>query len=311
MKTYIIEGIVTALSSISHNGGEVNGVVSQLRREKYTQKNGEPIEIPVISGNSSRGCIRDISAIDILTTKEDVAIKCNDTDFDLMFSGGHLESTKEEALNIEKVRKLREELPILAILGASVGNQMLRGKLDMGKMIPICKETMHLLPDDLLTRLIDFKPQSIWEYCQVEMYVRKDDKKDELLKKFRTIKEANESPEAVKKSQMMYFMETFTAGMKFYWKIGLRDCTDEQTGAFLSYLNKWLEMPFPIGGNGRIGLGDIKVDFYNTKVVDSEVKFDNDEFVVFIDKYNETKKDVSAYFEKGVSKTLFDSKENG
>ena len=54
MKTYILEGIVTALSSISHNGGEKNGIVTQLRREKFVQPNGKVIEVPVISGNSIR-----------------------------------------------------------------------------------------------------------------------------------------------------------------------------------------------------------------------------------------------------------------
>ena len=34
MRSYIMEGVVTALSSITHNGGERNGTVTQLRREK-------------------------------------------------------------------------------------------------------------------------------------------------------------------------------------------------------------------------------------------------------------------------------------
>ena len=70
MKTYIVEAKVTALSSVSHNGGEKNGVVTQLRREKCVQSKGKVAEVPVISGNSSRGIMRDMSAIDILTKKD-------------------------------------------------------------------------------------------------------------------------------------------------------------------------------------------------------------------------------------------------
>ena len=35
MKTFVLEGTCTALSSISHNGGEKNGTIVQLRREKF------------------------------------------------------------------------------------------------------------------------------------------------------------------------------------------------------------------------------------------------------------------------------------
>jgi hypothetical protein len=35
MKTYVFETTMTALSSISHNGGQSFGINSKLRREKY------------------------------------------------------------------------------------------------------------------------------------------------------------------------------------------------------------------------------------------------------------------------------------
>ena len=54
---YQYEGVVTALSSISHIG-ETVGVNAKLRREKLVTPNGIE-EVPVISGNSLRGQLRD------------------------------------------------------------------------------------------------------------------------------------------------------------------------------------------------------------------------------------------------------------
>ena len=58
MKTLIFEGTVTALTSISHIG-ETRGINSMLRREKIVGADHEVEEIPIISGNSVRGMLRD------------------------------------------------------------------------------------------------------------------------------------------------------------------------------------------------------------------------------------------------------------
>jgi hypothetical protein len=301
MKTYILEGIVTALTSICHNGGERNGTVTQLRREKFVQPNGKVIEVPVISGNSIRGKLRDIAAIEILTKSDGVKIKVDGDSFNLLFTGGSLESTGSEGINIEKVRKMRKDMPMLSILGGSVGNIILPGKVDIGKLIPIAKETLHLIPEKFHG---NEEIKSIWEYCQVEMNTRKDDSKDENKRDF--LIESDKKKE--NPVQMMYQVETLAAGTRFYWKICLRDTSDIETGAFLQTLQTWSEQASQVGGNGRVGHGALKLDLIETKVVDSDVKFDNDEFVTFKEKYNEAKKDVSAYFEQGISKTLFDQK---
>lgn len=52
MQTLILEGVVRALTQISHNGGEINGNVAALRRMKVIQPDGKYVEVPHISGNS-------------------------------------------------------------------------------------------------------------------------------------------------------------------------------------------------------------------------------------------------------------------
>jgi len=58
MKTYIFNGAVTALSSISHIG-ENRGITSLLRREKIVAGDGTVEEVPIFSGNGIRGMLRD------------------------------------------------------------------------------------------------------------------------------------------------------------------------------------------------------------------------------------------------------------
>lgn len=300
MKTFILEGICTALSSISHNGGEKNGTIVQLRREKFVQPKGKVVEIPVISGNSIRGKIRDLAAIDILTKNDGVKVQVDADNFNLLFSGGALESTGGKNLDIEKVRQMRKDIPMISVLGCSIGNVIVPGKVDIGKMIPICKETLHLIPEKFHgTEEI----KTIWEYCQVEMNTRKDDTKDENKREF--IKKEFLT-EDLRGGQMMYNIETLVAGTRFYWKICLRDTTDIETGAFLSILQSWAAQSSQVGGNGRVGHGRLRVDLTETSVVDSEMKFENSDFVSYIDKATEAKKDVTDYFEKGVSKNLFE-----
>lgn len=302
MKTYILEGIVTALSSITHNGGEKNGTVTQLRREKFIQKNGKPIEIPVISGNSIRGKLRDIAAMDILTKQDGTKIKVDADSFNLLFTGGSLESTGSEGINIEKVRQMRKDMPMLSVLGGSVGNVILPGKVEIGKLIPIAKETLHLIPEQYHNAYTE-EPKSIWEYCQLEMYTRKDDAKDEVKKEFLQDIDGKKKANPV---QMKYDTETIAAGTKFYWRICLKDTNDIETGAFLQTLSTWAEQNSQVGGNGRVGHGALKLEIKETKVIDSDLDFQNEDFVKYIDGYKEKKKDVSSYFEKGISKTLFE-----
>lgn len=300
MKTYILEGIVTALSSITHNGGEKNGTVTQLRREKFVQPNGKPMEIPVISGNSIRGKLRDIAAIEILTKNDGVKIKVDADSFNLLFTGGSLESTGAAGIDVGKVKQMRRDMPMLSVLGGSVGNVILPGKVEIGKLLPICKETLHLIPEKYHDAYTE-PAKSIWEYCQLEMYTRKDDSKDEVKKEYLE----DDAEKKTNPVQMKYDTETLAAGTKFYWRVCLKDTNDIETGAFLQTLNTWAEQNSQVGGNGRVGHGALKLEIKETKLIDSDLDFKNTDFVRFIDGYKEAKKDVSAYFEKGVSKELF------
>lgn len=61
MKTIEFAGVMTALSSISHGGGQSFGINAKLRREKFVQPDGSVEEVPVLSGNGLRGLLRELN----------------------------------------------------------------------------------------------------------------------------------------------------------------------------------------------------------------------------------------------------------
>lgn len=289
MQTYVLEGTMTALSSISHNGGQSFGVTSKLRREKFVQPDRTVEEVPILSGNGLRGMLRDRGMYHMCRAigygEEDETGKPRGLSlaaFYFLFSGGALTSTGSRGLDIDAARLIRRTIPLVGVFGGAVGNQILPGKLKCGKAIPICAETTHLLPDS-------FRPDtlsSVWEYLQEEMYTRKDDEKDDhkrallapavrgLLDDERRLEHAKKKAgedmveETGQKQQMRYFVETFAAGTPFYWKIVLDDASDLEFEAFVTTLVEFSKLPY-VGGKSNVGLGEVAIAFNTWFSIDS------------------------------------------
>jgi len=289
MRTYILEGVVTALSSISHNGGERNGTVTQLRREKFVQPGGKVAKVPVISGNSIRGILRDNGMFSMLrqlgygVNEDSGEVKGLPLSaFYFLFSGGALTSTGSDGVDIKYFRDMRETIPLIGLFGGAVGNMIMPGKMKIGKLLPICTETAHLLPVRFLPESI----QTIWEYCQTEMYTRRDDEKNDRVRMLISRPAITEGPGSEapveKKSapqQMKYDVETLAAGTQFYWKIVLEDVSDVEFEAFLATIIEFSKAP-NIGGKGAVGHGEISIKLDNWIEVDSRVNLQGTELDV-------------------------------
>lgn len=292
MRTIVLEGMVTALSSIMHNGGQQNSTTSMLRREKFVQPSGKVCTIPVISGNSIRGILRDVGMYDMLQ-KLGYGIEQREGDekpivkglplsaFYFLFSGGALSSTGESGINIEKFRKMKELIPLIGVFGGASGNAIMPGKLKIGKMIPVAKETMHLLPKDLQ----NIHAESIWEYCQTEMYTRRDDEKNDRVRNLidesvrALIGSGTAKADITKAStaqQMMYNVETLAAGTQFYWSVTLEDATDVEWEAFVNTLLVFSKSPY-IGGRSAVGHGKIAIKMDRWMEIDSRANLDGKE----------------------------------
>lgn len=308
MKTYKFEGVVTALSSISHNGGEISGNMSRLRREKFVQPDGKIAEVPIISGNAIRGILRDVGMYHMLSSlgygiaQDGKVIGLPLKAFYFLFSGGSLTSTNSEKVNIEAFRKMKTMIPLVSLFGGAVGNSIIPGKMDCGKMYPIAKETAHLVPEKFLTDNL----LSVWDLCQVETYTRRDDaKNDRLLHMLQqkqlvanTLFQEDEIQEVSTRQQMIYNVETIVAGTRFYWQVVLRDITDIELDAFLTALIYFGKTP-TVGGKSATGLGQVKIHFDKWIEIDSHAHVKGTEVNMrLLDKYNNHLKEHSDEIKK-------------
>lgn len=279
VKTLEFEGVVTALSSISHIG-KTHGTHSKLRREKIVQPDKTVEEVPIISGNSMRGILRDRGMLHMLRSlgygvnEETGEVRgLSLAAFYFLFSGGSLTGDASRGLNIKEARRWRDVIPLVSIFGGAMGSRIMPGKVKIDKMVPICKETIHTLPQ----RFQEQKTISIWEMLQEESYTRSDDEKNEKLRKLikpdvQKLLEAKAVDEQERrgtvddvrddeqKQQMRYHVETIAAGTELFWSITLDDVTDLEFEAFCAALAAFSRFPY-IGGKSGVGHGKVSIEF--------------------------------------------------
>jgi CRISPR type IV-associated protein Csf2 len=281
VKTLCFEGTMTLLTSCSHIG-ESFGINSKLRREKIIQPDGSVEDVPIISGNSIRGILRDRGMLHMLRTlgygvnEETGEVRgLSMAAFYFLFSGGALTKTGDRGLDVDEARRWRDLIPLVAIFGGAMGNQIMPGKCKIGKAIPICSETAHLLPERFVN---GNELKSIWDLCQEEAYTRRDDEKNEKLRQLiapevRGLLEAKAAKEREKlgtsddvagetgqKQQMRYYVETLAAGTRLFWEVTLDDVTDLEFEAFAVCLAEFARWPY-IGGKSGVGHGKVAIRF--------------------------------------------------
>lgn len=274
--SYRIEGAATLLSSLVH-GGEHAGTVGYLRREKIIGPDGAPVEVPVVSGNALRGLLRDHAAEvfhDALGRPE-LPVQV----FHLLWSGGALaKAGAGHVLGARQLAEVRRLIPVVSLFGGSGAGKIIEGKLRVGKLVPICAETAHIVPADLLPT----EPRSVWEMLQIEEFTRRDDaKRDQLHHAIEgfgpreleastsgTLLEVAEHAPAVEDEvdgpaqQMRYGMETLAAGARLHWWVTLRGVTDVERALFAAAVDRWLASGGAIGGRAATGHGRLRLDVH-------------------------------------------------
>lgn len=297
MQTLIYEGTLTALTSIAHSGGQSFGIETKLRRERFVQPDGSVEEVPVLSGNGLRGMLRDrgmwqmCRALGYGVDEENGKVRgLSLSAFYLLFSGGALGEGTTAGIDVDYARKLRHLIPLISIFGGAVGNQILPGKLKVGKAIPICAETLHLLPKSYREQFA--QPASIWDFLQAEMYTRKDDERNEKLRtviegkarlQLEGARQESSLPVASRATeekrppqQMMYYVETFAAGTPFHWKLTLEDVSEVEYDAFMTCLAEFSKLPY-VGGKSAVGLGEVAIRFDKWLEIDSRLRAEGTE----------------------------------
>lgn len=196
--------------------------------------------IPVITGNSIRGQIRDSMALHLL---ELLDVKVSKDTFNILFSGGNINGTMKD--DVEKAKKVRACFPSISLMGGGLGDMIMAGKLICSFAYPICQETEQItgIYSDLSWHsLID----------EIE-FTRTDDGKNDKLAEYMI--DADEDKTAKASTQMRFSVQYMAAGTEFVQDfIFLDGLTNLELGAFYAGLKKWFETP-KLGGMAAKGFG--------------------------------------------------------
>ncbi len=221
--------------------------------------------LPIITANSVRGILRDSGAkffLDRLGCKVDKEI------FHILFSGGNLNGTMKN--DVGKAKSVREHFPLVSVFGGGLGDMILAGKMAVGNLYPICKESEWITgeySDTSWKNLID----------EIE-YTRADDGKDDTLSNY--IINPDDVKKAKASTQMRYAVQYMAAGTAFMQEIFLFDNISpiEESALYSAFLS-WFNLP-KLGGMANKGFGffDAETNFginVKSQKIETTGKFDS------------------------------------
>lgn len=255
----------TAKAPISHIG-EVASIGSYFNMIKTSNGN-----IPIVTGNSVRGILRDSGAKVLLDTLGTAVSK--DT-FHILFSGGNLNGTLKE--DVEKAKNIRKHFPIVSLLGGGLGDQIMSGKIMVGNLYPLCEETYEML-DETFTDIS-------WKNLISEIeFTRTDDSKSDVLSKY--ITDITKEKTAKASTQMRYSVQYMAVGTVFIQDIYVSETiTDLELGALYSAFSQWFKTPI-LGGMANKGFGTFSAETDFGIEVNNGIVTINDEAKKYINEY--------------------------
>ena len=208
--------------------------------------------LPIITGNSVRGTLRDFGAKHLL---ERLGTKVDKETFHILFSGGNLNGTMKN--DVEKAKNVREHFPLISLFGGGLGDMIMSGKFCVGNLYPICKETCISLGEDF--------SEVSWKNLIDEIeFTRTDDGKDDTLSDY--ISDPEEEKKAKASTQMRYSVQYMAKGTEFVQDVYFNEnVTNLELGAFYSAVCDWFKEPM-LGGMASKGFGNF----------DAEIKIDDD-----------------------------------
>lgn len=202
--------------------------------------------VPVITGNSVRGQLRDSMAAHLLDTMSDgnlLGVKVSKDVFNILFSGGNINGAMKD--DVEKAKNIRAHFPLVSLMGGGLGDMIMDGKLICSFAYPVCKETESITGID---------SDISWHSLIDEMeFTRTDDGKNDRLAGY--MQDAGEEKTAKASTQMRYSVQYMAAGTEFVQDfVFLSGTTRLERGAFYAGIHKWFEAP-RLGGMAAKGFG--------------------------------------------------------
>lgn len=198
--------------------------------------------LPVITGNSIRGQIRDAGAGELL---ERIGETVDKEVFHVLFSGGNVSASMKD--DVGRAAAVRERFPLISVLGGALGTMIMAGKLLCGFAYPVCREAEDVLG----------VPSAVsWHSLIDEIeFTRTDDaKNDRLAAAYISDVDAESVGQA--SQQMRYAVQYMAAGTEFMQRLTLLPGTTEiELGALLSAIEYWWRTAPRLGGMSAKGFG--------------------------------------------------------
>ncbi len=264
MRHYRIFGEFKTLSPLSHIGESIS-TITYLVEEPILQSSGKIEPVFSYSGNAWRGQMRDLAASYMLNK---LGLTVNIDAFHLLFSGGKIGG--EQSIDLDYARSMRRVVPMIALFGGGVGNQIMPGKMRVNSAYPVCIEAMPVISDR-------YHPECLKNsYRQLTMeksYTRMDDSKhpdrinhvpdkDVLL-----LSEKKGKQKSDVSTQMRMTSELLIPGVTLVHEIDLIDVSQVELGVLVSALNSFSASSYIGGqcnrGHGKVSYKSILMDMEN------------------------------------------------
>lgn len=257
MRTIVYTGTLRAQTSIAH-GSKASGNNHPFRRETFILPSGKRLAaVPVVSGGAVRGSLRRMAAA---MTQQ--AIVGDGTlphpVVHALRTGGSLRETRTsgDVLTGERQAILRDAIPMFGVFGLAAGGRIMSGRLQVGKPLPVAKETMYLA-EHYQADLAEYEPPSIWQVIQRETYTRTADVNDSAAQLLIDDIEAADRDLPKGSGNMIYTHETISPGTLLFHNLVLDSGTPSEVSFFDDLVRRWSKRA-TIGGQVAKGLGRVE-----------------------------------------------------
>lgn len=196
--------------------------------------------LPVITGNSIRGILRDKLADHLL---DSIGQPVDKETFNVLYSGGNISgSTKND---VARAKQIRQHFPMLSLLGGGLGTMIMSGQLVSGFCYPLCRESESFT---------GIESRISWHDLIDDIeFTRMDDSKDDT--NIDRITDIEEEKKAKASTQMRFSVQYLSAGTELVQRLTLLDgSTDLEQGALLTAIAEWFRLP-TLGGMRSKGFG--------------------------------------------------------
>lgn len=248
---------LTALSPISHGAG-TSGNTQLLRTREVVGPDGSRASVPYVSGNSLRHTLRAALAWHLVRTLEVEDGALAKRTVDLLWSGGALTTTGNQA-DLDMIRRVHQLIPGLGLLGYSAKSDITAGTLWVDDVELVCSENAHRLPPRLADHPHASMPNGAF---RTETFGTRHDVAGTPVDRFIRLAELDGTLDSV---QMIHDMQVIKPGATLYSGLHLTVPTFGHLAAFAA---AWLEAAPRVDGRQVINLGGKRATGYGQCAVE-------------------------------------------